>query len=193
MSVYWNISVLPKQVAQLTFLNERMGITCEKSRAFIYIKEQSAKAVETVCRDDNVLPRTLNLRQHFWINITNCKPSAKQQLSLQFLVTFQKNSGKLYSHCYITKFSMNFIQRNNYSAWMNLLNLVAQGTRPPHSPWFNFGYKNRSKMWHESIWCLLFCASFFLTWIFLQHNVNVKLQQSKCCWAWKFTNEEGIR
>ncbi|XP_034260047.1 CUB domain-containing protein 1-like isoform X1 [Pantherophis guttatus] len=92
MSVYWNISVLPKQVARLTFLNERMGITCEKSRAFIYIKEQSAKALETVCRDDNVLPRTLNLRQHFWINITNCKPSAKQQLSLQFLVTFQKNS-----------------------------------------------------------------------------------------------------
>ncbi|ETE62425.1 CUB domain-containing protein 1 [Ophiophagus hannah] len=92
MSVYWNISVPPKQVAQLTFLNERMGITCEKSRAFIYIKEQSARAVETVCRDDNVLPKTLNLRQHFWINITNCKPSAKQQLSLQFLVTFQKNS-----------------------------------------------------------------------------------------------------
>ncbi|XP_026534265.1 CUB domain-containing protein 1 isoform X1 [Notechis scutatus] len=92
MSVYWNISVPPKQVAQLTFLNEKMGITCEKSRAFIYIKEQSARAVETVCRDDNVLPKTLNLRQHFWINITNCKPSAKQQLSLQFLVTFQKNS-----------------------------------------------------------------------------------------------------
>ncbi|XP_070583464.1 CUB domain-containing protein 1 isoform X11 [Erythrolamprus reginae] len=92
MSVYWNISVPPKQVAQLTFLNERMGITCEKSRAYIYIKEQSTKAVETVCRDDNVLPKTLNLRQHFWINITNCKPSAKQQLSLQFLVTFQKNS-----------------------------------------------------------------------------------------------------
>ncbi|KAG8139363.1 hypothetical protein E2320_002134, partial [Naja naja] len=92
MSVYWNISVPPKQVAQLTFLNERMGITCEKSRAFIYIKEQSSRAVETVCRDDNVLPKTLNLRQHFWINITNCKPSAKQQLSLQFLVTFQKKS-----------------------------------------------------------------------------------------------------
>ncbi|XP_013926431.1 PREDICTED: CUB domain-containing protein 1 isoform X3 [Thamnophis sirtalis] len=92
MSVYWNFSVPPKQVAQLTFLNERMGITCEKSRAFIYVKEQSAKAVETVCRDDNVLPKTLNLRQDFWINITNCKPSAKQQLSLQFLVTFQKNS-----------------------------------------------------------------------------------------------------
>ncbi|KAM6451290.1 CUB domain-containing protein 1 isoform 1-T1 [Liasis olivaceus] len=92
MSVYWNISVPPKQVAQLTFLNERMGITCEKSRAFIYVKEQSPKAVETVCRDDNVLPKTLNMRQNFWINITNCKPSAKQQLSLQFLVMFQKNS-----------------------------------------------------------------------------------------------------
>ncbi|XP_039192057.1 CUB domain-containing protein 1 isoform X3 [Crotalus tigris] len=92
MSVYWNISVPPKQVAQLTFLKERMGVTCEKSRAFIYIKEQSPKAVETVFRDDNVLPKTLNMRQHFWINVSNCKPSAKQQLSLQFLVTFQKNS-----------------------------------------------------------------------------------------------------
>ncbi|KAM3821365.1 CUB domain-containing protein 1 isoform 2-T2 [Vipera latastei] len=92
MSVYWNISVPPKQVAQLTFLKEKMGLTCEKSRAFIYIKEQNPKAVETVFRDDNVLPKTLNMRQHFWINISNCKPSAKQQLSLQFLVTFQKNS-----------------------------------------------------------------------------------------------------
>lgn len=95
MSVYWNISVPPKQAAQLTFLKEKMGLTCEKSRAFIYIKEQSPKAVETVFRDDNVLPKTLNMRQHFWINISNCKPSAKQQLSLQFLVTFQKNSGEI--------------------------------------------------------------------------------------------------
>uniref|UniRef100_A0A6J0URK1 CUB domain-containing protein 1 isoform X1 n=1 Tax=Pogona vitticeps TaxID=103695 RepID=A0A6J0URK1_9SAUR len=88
MSVYWNISVPAKQVAQLAFLSERMGVTCERGRAYINIKEQNPNAEETVCRDDQILPKTLDMRHHFWINITNCKPSAKQLLSMQLMVTF---------------------------------------------------------------------------------------------------------
>ncbi|XP_053121986.1 CUB domain-containing protein 1 [Hemicordylus capensis] len=95
MSVYWNISVPPKQTAQLAFINDRMGVTCESGRANIYIQEQSPKAEETVRRDDQLLPKTLDMSNNFWINITNCKPAAKQQLSVQFKMTFHKKAGKL--------------------------------------------------------------------------------------------------
>ncbi|XP_044312163.1 CUB domain-containing protein 1 isoform X1 [Varanus komodoensis] len=91
ISSYWNISVQPKQVARLSFLSERMGVTCEKSRAFTNVKEQRPNAEETVCRDDEKLPRALDLRHHFWVNITNCKPSAKRILSMQFVVTLNTN------------------------------------------------------------------------------------------------------
>ncbi|XP_062980247.1 CUB domain-containing protein 1 [Elgaria multicarinata webbii] len=94
MSVYWNISVPAKHVAQLQFLSNQMGITCEKGRAYTYIKEQRPNAEETVCRDDQKLPKALELQHHFWINITNCKPSAKQLLSMELVVTFvQKKPG----------------------------------------------------------------------------------------------------
>ncbi|KAJ7322590.1 hypothetical protein JRQ81_018877 [Phrynocephalus forsythii] len=95
MSVYWNISVPAKQVARLAFLSERMGVTCEKGRAYINIKEHNPNADETVCRDDQILPKTLEMRHHFWINITNCKPSAKKLLSMQLMVTLTQEKKDL--------------------------------------------------------------------------------------------------
>ncbi|XP_061442907.1 CUB domain-containing protein 1 isoform X2 [Rhineura floridana] len=94
VSVYWNITVPAKQVAQLMFPKDRLGVTCEQGWANIYIKEQRSDAEETVRRHDQILPKTLNMQHHFWVNITNCKPSAKQLLSVQFMVTFhQKKTG----------------------------------------------------------------------------------------------------
>ncbi|KAH0627242.1 hypothetical protein JD844_002748 [Phrynosoma platyrhinos] len=93
MSVYWNISIPGKQVAQLNFLSERMGVTCEKGRAYINIREQNLKAEETVCREDQILPKNIEMHDRFWMNITNCKPAARQLLSMQFMVTLvQKNT-----------------------------------------------------------------------------------------------------
>ncbi|KAM9164432.1 CUB domain-containing protein 1 [Pangshura tecta] len=88
VSVSWNITVPSKQVARLAFLKERMDITCETGRAYVNIKEQKPKAEETVRREDELLPEPLHLYHHFWVNISNCKPVNKKQLSLQFWVTF---------------------------------------------------------------------------------------------------------
>ncbi|XP_034985375.2 CUB domain-containing protein 1 [Zootoca vivipara] len=94
ISVYWNITVPAKQVAQLSFPKDRMGVTCVQSRANIYIQEQRPNAEETVRREDQKLPKTLDLKHHFWVNITNCKPATNQQLSMQFRVKFiQKKAG----------------------------------------------------------------------------------------------------
>ncbi|XP_048367705.1 CUB domain-containing protein 1 [Sphaerodactylus townsendi] len=87
MSVYWNISVPRKNTAQLRFLSERMDVSCEESWAHFYVNEQRPNAEETVRRNDQPLPKSLDMRHNFWLNITNCKPSAKQFLSLQFSVT----------------------------------------------------------------------------------------------------------
>ncbi|XP_039382992.1 CUB domain-containing protein 1 [Mauremys reevesii] len=88
VSVSWNITVPSKQVARLAFLKERMDITCETGRAYVNIKEQKPKAEETVRREDELLPEPLHMYHHFWVNISNCKPVNKKQLSLQFWVTF---------------------------------------------------------------------------------------------------------
>lgn len=95
VSVNWNINIPTKQVAQLTFLKKQMGISCEKGHAYVYVMEQSPKAVKTVCRDDQSLPETLTMNRPFWLNITNCKPDAKQLLILQFKVTLQQKSGEI--------------------------------------------------------------------------------------------------
>ncbi|XP_060637764.2 CUB domain-containing protein 1 [Anolis sagrei] len=92
-SVYWNISVPRKRVGQLDFLSEKMGVTCVENRAHIYIREHNPEAKEIVCRDDEKLPRALEIRDHFWVNITNCKPIAGKLLSMQFMVTLvEKNT-----------------------------------------------------------------------------------------------------
>uniref|UniRef100_A0A8C3SHX2 CUB domain containing protein 1 n=1 Tax=Chelydra serpentina TaxID=8475 RepID=A0A8C3SHX2_CHESE len=88
VSVSWNITVPSKQVARLAFLKERMDIACETGRAYVNIKEQKPKAEETVRREDELLPEPLHMYHHFWVNISNCKPVNKKQLSLQFWVTF---------------------------------------------------------------------------------------------------------
>uniref|UniRef100_A0A674K5X0 CUB domain containing protein 1 n=1 Tax=Terrapene triunguis TaxID=2587831 RepID=A0A674K5X0_9SAUR len=88
VSVSWNITVPSKQVARLAFLKERMDITCETGRAYVNIKEQKPKAEETVRREDELLPEPLHMYHHFWVNISNCNPVNKKQLSLQFWVTF---------------------------------------------------------------------------------------------------------
>uniref|UniRef100_A0A8C4VR12 CUB domain containing protein 1 n=1 Tax=Gopherus evgoodei TaxID=1825980 RepID=A0A8C4VR12_9SAUR len=88
VSVSWNITVPSKQVARLAFLKERMDITCEIGRAYVNIKEQKPKAEETVRREDELLSEPLLMYHHFWVNISNCKPVNRKQLSLQFWVTF---------------------------------------------------------------------------------------------------------
>ncbi|CAM5111717.1 unnamed protein product [Natator depressus] len=88
VSVSWNITVPSKQVARLAFLKERMDIACETGRAYVNIQEQKPKAEETVRREDELLPEPLHMYHHFWVNISNCKPVNKKQLSLQFWVTF---------------------------------------------------------------------------------------------------------
>uniref|UniRef100_A0A8D0H2S0 CUB domain containing protein 1 n=1 Tax=Sphenodon punctatus TaxID=8508 RepID=A0A8D0H2S0_SPHPU len=87
-SVSWNITVPNRHSARLRFLKDRMGIACEKGHAYVNIKEQKPKAEETVRREDEQLPEPLDLYHHFWINISNCKPADKRQLSLQLWVTF---------------------------------------------------------------------------------------------------------
>uniref|UniRef100_A0A8C8S8F7 CUB domain containing protein 1 n=1 Tax=Pelusios castaneus TaxID=367368 RepID=A0A8C8S8F7_9SAUR len=88
VSVSWNITVPSKQVARLAFLKDRMDIACETGRAYVNIKEQKPKAEETVRREDELLPEPLHMYHHFWVNISNCKPVNKKQLSLQLWVTF---------------------------------------------------------------------------------------------------------
>nr|XP_014425644.1 CUB domain-containing protein 1 [Pelodiscus sinensis] len=88
VSVSWNITVPSKQVARLAFSKERMDIACETGRAYVNIKEQKPRAEETVRREDEMLPEPLHMYHHFWVNISNCKPVNKKQLSLQFWLTF---------------------------------------------------------------------------------------------------------
>nr|XP_056713040.1 CUB domain-containing protein 1 [Euleptes europaea] len=92
MNVYWNISVPKKNTAQLQFLSERMDVSCDKGWAYVYANEQRPNSEETVRRHDQLLPRTLNMRHNFWLNISNCKPLAKHFLSMQFTVTIGQKS-----------------------------------------------------------------------------------------------------
>lgn len=65
-----------------------MGIACETGRAYVNIKEETLGAEETVCREDELLPEPRNMYHNFWVNVSNCKPVDKTQLTLQFWVTF---------------------------------------------------------------------------------------------------------
>lgn len=65
-----------------------MGIACETGRAYVNIKEETQGAEETVRREDELLPAPRNMYHDFWVNISNCKPVDKTQLTLQFWVTF---------------------------------------------------------------------------------------------------------
>ncbi|NXE78232.1 CDCP1 protein, partial [Cochlearius cochlearius] len=88
VSISWYVFVPRKQVARLGFSKDRMGIACETGRAYVNIKEETQGAEETVRREDELLPEPRNMYHNFWVNISNCKPVDKTQLTLQFQVTF---------------------------------------------------------------------------------------------------------
>lgn len=103
MNVNWNISVPQKNIAQLRFLSERMEVACERSWAYVYVKEQRSNAEENIRRNDDSLPKDLDMRYNFWVNISNCKPGPKQPLSMQFMVTIvDKKSGGCYLLCLVS-------------------------------------------------------------------------------------------
>ncbi|NXN70156.1 CDCP1 protein, partial [Himantopus himantopus] len=87
ISISWYVVVPSKQVARLGFSKDRMGIACETGRAYVNIKEETQGAEETVRREDELLPEPRNMYHNFWVNISNCKPVDKTQLTLQFRVT----------------------------------------------------------------------------------------------------------
>ncbi|NXI86216.1 CDCP1 protein, partial [Rhipidura dahli] len=87
VSISWFIAVPRQQTARLGFSRERMGIACETGRAYLNIKEEAPGAEETVRREDEPLPQPRNMHHSFWVNISNCKPVDKTQLTLQFWVT----------------------------------------------------------------------------------------------------------
>lgn len=87
VSISWYVIVPSKQVARLGFSKDRMGIACETGRAYVNIKEQTPGAEETVRREDELLPEPRNMHHNFWVNVSNCKPVDKMQLTLQFWVT----------------------------------------------------------------------------------------------------------
>ncbi|NXH10823.1 CDCP1 protein, partial [Bucco capensis] len=88
VSISWYIIVPSKQVARLGFSKDRMSITCETGRAYVTVKEETLGAEETVRREDELLPEPRNIYHNFWVNVSNCKPMDKMQLTLQFWVTF---------------------------------------------------------------------------------------------------------
>ncbi|NWH76091.1 CDCP1 protein, partial [Piaya cayana] len=87
VSISWYVTVPSKQVAYLGFSNDRMDITCETGRAYVNIKEEAPGAEEVVRREDELLPKPRNMYHDFWVNVSNCKPVDKAQLTLQFWVT----------------------------------------------------------------------------------------------------------
>lgn len=87
VSISWFIVVPPKQTAHLRFSKDRMGIACETGRAFVNIKEETPGAEEIVRREDELLPQPRNMLHSFWVNVSNCRPVDKTQLTLQFWVT----------------------------------------------------------------------------------------------------------
>ncbi|NXP14094.1 CDCP1 protein, partial [Thinocorus orbignyianus] len=87
VSISWYVVVPSKQVARLGFSKDRMGIACETGRAYVNIKEETMGAEETVRREDELLPEPRNMYHDFWVNVSNCKPVDKTQLTLQFRVT----------------------------------------------------------------------------------------------------------
>lgn len=87
-SVSWNISIPPQQFAQLTFLQEWIGVTCEKGEVNVHIEEQRPNPKKMTFRDDQKLPKSIDLYHNFWVNITNCKPDAKRGLCVQYRVQF---------------------------------------------------------------------------------------------------------
>ncbi|KAJ7413952.1 CUB domain-containing protein 1 [Willisornis vidua] len=88
VSISWYVTVPSKQTARLGFSKDRMGIACETGRAYVNIKEETLGAEETVRREDELLPDPRNMYHNFWVNVSNCKPVDKTQLTLQFWVTF---------------------------------------------------------------------------------------------------------
>ncbi|NWS94757.1 CDCP1 protein, partial [Mionectes macconnelli] len=88
VSISWYIVVPSKQIARLGFSKDRMGIACETGRAYVNIKEDTLGAEETVRREDELLPAPRNMYHNFWVNVSNCKPVDRTQLTLQFWVTF---------------------------------------------------------------------------------------------------------
>ncbi|NXP52286.1 CDCP1 protein, partial [Heliornis fulica] len=88
VSISWQVIVPSKQVARLGFSRDRMGVACETGRAYVNVKEETLGAEETVCREDELLPQPRNMYHNFWVNVSNCKPVDKTQLTLQFWVTF---------------------------------------------------------------------------------------------------------
>ncbi|NWR28046.1 CDCP1 protein, partial [Tachuris rubrigastra] len=88
VSISWYVMVPSKQIARLGFSKDRMGIACETGRAFVNIKEEALGAEEIVRREDELLPDPRNMYHNFWVNVSNCKPVDRTQLTLQFWVTF---------------------------------------------------------------------------------------------------------
>ncbi|NXN95160.1 CDCP1 protein, partial [Rhinopomastus cyanomelas] len=87
VSISWYVTVPSKKVARLGFSKDRMGIVCETGHSYLNVKEEAAGAEEIVCREDERLPEPRNMYRDFWVNISNCKPADRTQLTLQFWVT----------------------------------------------------------------------------------------------------------
>ncbi|NWQ66596.1 CDCP1 protein, partial [Neopipo cinnamomea] len=88
VSISWYVVVPSKQIARLGFSKDRMGIVCETGRAYVNVKEEILGAEETVRREDELLPDPRNMYHNFWVNVSNCRPVDRTQLTLQFWVTF---------------------------------------------------------------------------------------------------------
>ncbi|NXP39777.1 CDCP1 protein, partial [Leiothrix lutea] len=88
VSVSWFVAVPSGQTARLGFSGDRMGLACETGRAYVNVKEEIPGAEEVVRREDELLPPPRDMRHHFWVNVSNCKPVDKTQLALQFWVAF---------------------------------------------------------------------------------------------------------
>ncbi|NXG70748.1 CDCP1 protein, partial [Baryphthengus martii] len=88
VSISWYVAVPSERVARLGFSKDRVGVTCDMGRAYVNIKEEAPGAEEIVRREDEFLPGPRNMYHDFWVNVSNCKPVEKTQLTLQFWVTF---------------------------------------------------------------------------------------------------------
>lgn len=100
-----------------------MGIMCETGRAYVNIKEEVLGAEEIVRREDELLPKPRNMYHDFWVNVSNCKPVDKTQLTLQFWVALaDKQIGESCEAvvvCFLL-ISLLFLGGNSSGCWSTL-------------------------------------------------------------------------
>ncbi|XP_053322983.1 CUB domain-containing protein 1 [Spea bombifrons] len=93
VSLSWNIELATNQFAKLTFDREKIGIMCQMNSALLRVREKKANGINIVTKEDEKLPRTLDLYNPFWVNISNCKPKGRDnKLQIQFTITTDYSS-----------------------------------------------------------------------------------------------------